>query len=52
MPGAASATEVADVLDLANMRNRQWYIQSTCATTGEGLVEGLEWLAESIKAKR
>lgn len=24
------------------------YIQSTCATSGEGLYEGLDWLSNSI----
>ena len=25
------------------------YIQSTCATSGDGLYEGLEWLASALK---
>ncbi|KAF3504052.1 hypothetical protein F2Q69_00041189 [Brassica cretica] len=27
------------------------YIQSTCATTGEGLYEGLDWLSNNIANK-
>jgi hypothetical protein len=27
------------------------YIQSTCATTGEGLYEGLDWLSSNIATK-
>ncbi len=27
------------------------YIQSTCATSGEGLYEGLDWLSQNIAAK-
>lgn len=27
----------------------QQYIQSTCATSGEGLYEGLEWVADQLK---
>ena len=27
------------------------YIQSTCATTGEGLYEGLDWLSNTIASK-
>ena len=27
------------------------YIQSTCATSGEGLYEGLEWLSNNIASK-
>lgn len=35
-------------------RGNRWltevqYIQSTCATTGDGLYEGLEWLAETLR---
>jgi len=25
------------------------YIQSTCATSGDGLYEGLEWLSNSLR---
>lgn len=25
------------------------YIQSTCATSGDGLYEGLEWLANTLR---
>jgi ADP-ribosylation factor protein 1 len=32
------------------MRNRKWYIQATCATSGEGLFEGLDWLSANITA--
>merc|ERR1712008_442406 len=39
LPNAMTAAEVAEKLGLHNMRNRQWFIQSTCATTGNGLYE-------------
>ena len=26
-----------------------WHVQSSCATTGDGLVEGLSWLAEAVR---
>merc|ERR1711972_557911 len=32
----------ADKLGLHSLRQRNWYIQSTCATTGDGLYEGLD----------
>ena len=28
---------------------RLQYIQSTCATSGDGLYEGLEWLSNSLR---
>merc|ERR1712118_96365 len=34
LPNAMAAAEVTDKLGLHNMRNRQWFIQSACATTG------------------
>lgn len=29
-----------------------WYIQATCATSGDGLYEGLDWLANQLKNKK
>ena len=48
LPQSMSAAEVADKLGLHSLRNRQWFIQSTCATNGEGLYEGLDWLSNTI----
>merc|ERR1712072_105007 len=52
LPQAMPAAEVTDKLGLQQMRNRQWYIQSTCATTGDGLYEGLDWLSRTLSAKK
>lgn len=49
LPNAMSATEITEQLGLHSLRNRVWYIQSTCATTGDGLYEGLEWLSTNLK---
>jgi ADP-ribosylation factor protein 1 len=27
---------------------KDWYIQACCATTGDGLYEGLDWLQKNI----
>lgn len=32
-----------------NMLTLAQYIQSTCATSGDGLYEGLEWLSNSLR---
>jgi len=52
LPGAMSASEVTDKLGLHNLRSRQWFIQSACATTGDGLYEGLDWLAQTLAKRR
>ncbi|KAK6754679.1 hypothetical protein RB195_013581 [Necator americanus] len=44
LPNAMTSAEVIKALELHNFRNRQWYVQPSNAVTGEGLVEGLEWL--------
>lgn len=36
--------QVSDILGLAEVRNRQWSIQETCAVKAKGLFEGLDWL--------
>ncbi len=51
LPNAMNAAEITDKLGLQSLRQRNWYIQATCATTGEGLYEGLEWLSTNLKRK-
>jgi len=51
LPNAMSAAEITEKLGLSSMRNRGWYIQSCCATNGDGLYEGLDWLCNSISKK-
>jgi len=50
LPNAMTAAEVTEKLNLHNMRNRQWFIQSACATTGDGLYEGLDWLSRVLSS--
>lgn len=45
---AMSAAEVTEKLGLHQITNRNWFIQSTVATRGEGLYEGLDWLARAL----
>ncbi|CAK9872160.1 unnamed protein product, partial [Sphagnum jensenii] len=48
LPNAMNAAEIPDKLGLHSLRQRHWYIQSTCATSGQGLYEGLDWLSTNI----
>jgi small GTP-binding protein len=52
LPNAMTVNEVTERLGLNQLRNRQWYIQSTCATTGDGLYEGLDWLSNTLNKKK
>ncbi|KAG4302939.1 hypothetical protein PCK1_000882 [Pneumocystis canis] len=46
---ALNATEISEKLNLTHLRHRNWTIISTSAITGEGLMEGLDWLVNAIK---
>jgi len=51
LPNAVSSSEIADKLGLRDLGARQWFIQGSCAATGQGLAEGMDWLAGSLKKK-
>lgn len=48
LPNAMTTTEMAGKLELHLLRNRKWFIQSTCAQTSTGLYEGLDWLSREL----
>ena len=48
LPGALGPKELATSLGLDKLRNRQWFIQSSNAVTGDGLYEGLDWMVKTI----
>merc|ERR1711924_60298 len=48
LPGAMDASLVAEKLGLLDLRNRQWFIQSSSATKGDGLIEGLDRLSKTL----
>nr|AYA81865.1 ADP-ribosylation factor 1 [Helicoverpa armigera] len=49
LPNAMNAAEITDKLGLHSLRNRNWYIQATCATSGDGLYDGLDCLSNQLK---
>lgn len=49
LPNAMNTTELTEKLGLRMLGQRTWYIQGCCAPTGQGLYEGLDWLAAAIK---
>ncbi|GBG41515.1 hypothetical protein CBR_g74496 [Chara braunii] len=50
IPDAMSPTEIAEKLGLHTLPKLQWHVQSTSATTGEGLCDGLDWLSKHVAA--
>eukprot|EP00919_Chromeraceae_sp_WS-2016_P010733 GHVR01025111.1.p1 GENE.GHVR01025111.1~~GHVR01025111.1.p1 ORF type:complete len:182 (+),score=31.19 GHVR01025111.1:264-809(+) len=51
LPNSMSAADITENLQLHSLKSRNWYIQSTCATTGDGLYEGLDWLSKTLSSK-
>jgi ADP-ribosylation factor protein 1 len=51
LPKAMPTAEVAEKLGLHSLRGRVWHIQGTCATTGDGLYEGLDWLSATLSKR-
>nr|XP_051706812.1 ADP-ribosylation factor 1 [Oryctolagus cuniculus] len=52
LPNAMNAAEITDKLGLHSLRHRNWYIQATCATNGDGLYEGLDWLSNQLRNQK
>ena len=51
LPNAMQPAEITERLGLHALRHRNWYIQSTCATSGDGLYEGLDWMSSNLSNK-
>jgi len=51
LEGAMSPYEITEKLNLINKTNRDWNVQGTCAITGQGLNEGIDWLL-NIKTRK
>jgi len=51
LPNAKTASAVQDALELRGLTGRNWFIQGCCATTGQGLHEGLDWLSQQLRGK-
>ncbi|CAI0548960.1 unnamed protein product [Linum tenue] len=50
--GALTPDEIAKVLNLDNMdRTRHWKIVGCSAYTGDGLLEGFDWLVQDIASR-
>ena len=46
---AMSSAEISKQLSLTSIKDQAWHIQACCALTGEGLYQGLDWIASRVK---
>jgi small GTP-binding protein len=47
LPNVMSVSEICEMLELRKLTNT-WKVQASCGVTGEGLDEGLGWLASNL----
>lgn len=48
-PRAMKTTEIIGRLGLCYVVDRKWHVHGACAINGDGLNEGLDWLATNVK---
>jgi small GTP-binding protein len=48
LPNALNVKEMSSRLKLKSLNQKNWFIQPCCATSGEGLFEGLDWLSNQL----
>ena len=51
LPGALNTEQVGQALELDQIKQRHWKVQSCSAVTGDGLVEGMDWLVQDISSR-
>lgn len=49
IPNAMTVSEIIQRLEMHQYMRRRWQTQACCATTGDGLYEGLDWLSQEIQ---
>ncbi|XP_046584622.1 ADP-ribosylation factor-like isoform X1 [Haliotis rubra] len=49
LPGALKPPEVAEELDISDLKNRKWHIHGACAPNGEGLFESVREMSRLVK---
>ena len=49
LPNAKSSSDIGHALGVMQMQNRDWYIQGTCAVSGDGIYNGILKLSEMVK---
>ena len=45
---AIKPIDLTENLGLNRLKDRNWYVQPSCATTGDGLEDGLKWLLTNV----
>jgi ADP-ribosylation factor-like protein 3 len=49
LSSSMKASEVAELIGLVKLKDREWQIQACSATEGTGLKEAMNWICKSMK---
>lgn len=52
LPGAMSVKEIVQGFQLSKERSRPWFVQPSIASRGDGLYEGLDWVANTLRKSK
>ena len=53
LPKALPPNKVAEQMELErSCKGREWFVQGCCATTGDGVFEGLDWLSRVLNGRK
>lgn len=50
VPGALDDAKITEALELHKIENRNWAVFTSCATNGEGVFQGIDWLCDKLKS--
>ncbi len=48
LPHSIEPMKLTQQLNLHELKQKTWYVQPACASSGEGLFEGLDWLSRQL----
>ncbi|XP_014672161.1 PREDICTED: ADP-ribosylation factor-like protein 2 [Priapulus caudatus] len=51
LPGALSADDIRQILELDEIKTHHWQIYHCSAVTGENLLEGIDWVIDDIASR-
>lgn len=49
LAGALKSSEVAELIGLVRLKDRDWQIQACSALDGSGLQEAMDWICKCVK---
>ena len=52
LPTAMKPSELIEQLNLHSISRQRWFVQSACALTGDGIIEGMQQLSKMINDRR